>query len=225
MNFLITKNNLKKIGIDGVPYQNYVKHYSDWKGSLSQFLKLNKVKHEDKLWIFLFVISRSNLPLFAADCAESVLYIFEKKYPTNDEPRKAIKTARLNELTEAAQFKARGAARIATYDATRTSKSYDYARAAAFAARIAICNNPNSLTYPYVLPYINAAYEAAVYALTAKNYCFKEKKKQIKLMIKYAKKVSEVTSQDQQTFKLSFSNVSNDDLLSAKIRPMNDENS
>jgi hypothetical protein len=34
------------------------------------------------------------LRLFAADCAEHVLYLFEEKYPDDDRPRKAIQAAR-----------------------------------------------------------------------------------------------------------------------------------
>lgn len=34
------------------------------------------------------------LRLFAADCAEHVLYLFERKYPNDDRPRKAIQAAR-----------------------------------------------------------------------------------------------------------------------------------
>ena len=33
--------------------------------------------------------------LFAADCAEAVLPIFERDYPNDDRPRKAIEAARL----------------------------------------------------------------------------------------------------------------------------------
>jgi hypothetical protein len=35
-----------------------------------------------------------NPVLFAADCAEQVLPIFESAYPTDDRPRKAIEAAR-----------------------------------------------------------------------------------------------------------------------------------
>ena len=35
-----------------------------------------------------------DLRLFAADCAEHVLYLFEREYPNDDRPRKAIQAAR-----------------------------------------------------------------------------------------------------------------------------------
>ena len=37
--------------------------------------------------------TRQEIVLFAADCAEEVLHIFEEKYPKDDRPRKAIAAA------------------------------------------------------------------------------------------------------------------------------------
>lgn len=51
--------------------------------------------------------------LFAADCAEHVLHIFEKEYPGDDRPRKAIEAARKfakKEIDAAAMAAARAAA-------------------------------------------------------------------------------------------------------------------
>lgn len=68
--------------------------------------------------------------LFAADCAEHVLPIFEKKYPTDNRPRKAIQAARdyANGLIDAKELEAAWeAALVAAWEA----------RAAAWAARAA----------------------------------------------------------------------------------------
>ena len=74
--------------------------------------------------------------LYAADCAEHVLHIYESKYPDDNRPRKAIETARGHangETTEeelaAARDAARDAARAAAWAA-----AWDAARAAAWAA-------------------------------------------------------------------------------------------
>ena len=56
------------------------------------------------------------LRLFAADCAERVLPIFEKRYPGDDRPRKAIEVARRFAEGEATQKEMR-AAREAAGDA------------------------------------------------------------------------------------------------------------
>lgn len=80
--------------------------------------------------------------LFAADCAEHVLPIFEKKYPEDDRPRKAIQAARdyenglidKNELA-AAGCAAAYAANAAGYVANAAGYAAAYAaNAAAYAA-------------------------------------------------------------------------------------------
>ena len=80
---------------------------------------------EDRLWLLLRndFVSEKNLRLFACDCAERVLHIYEKKYD-NPAPRKAIETARLFANGEATQEEL-----AAAWDAARAA-----ARAAAWAA-------------------------------------------------------------------------------------------
>jgi hypothetical protein len=56
--------------------------------------------------------------LFACDCAEHVLPVFEKQRPGDDRPRKAIETARRYANGKATK-KELGAARVAAYDAVR----------------------------------------------------------------------------------------------------------
>ena len=60
-------------------------------------LKLDTVSAEDKIWLLCRneFVSEQNLRLFACDCAERVLPIFEKECPEDNRPRKAIEVARL----------------------------------------------------------------------------------------------------------------------------------
>ena len=74
--------------------------------------------------------------LFAADCAEHVLPIFEKKQPNDDRPRKAVEAARQfasGEIDRRAWDAAWDAARAAARDAARAATG-DAAAAAAGAA-------------------------------------------------------------------------------------------
>ena len=73
------------------------------------------------------------LRLFAADCAERVLGLYEKQYPNDDRPRKAIQAARdfANGLiTEDAA----GTAAAAAFDAVANAAKADAAKADAAAA-------------------------------------------------------------------------------------------
>jgi hypothetical protein len=84
--------------------------------------------------------NKRNLRLFAADCAEHVLPIFEKHHPKDNRPRRAIEVARLfangkatDKKRDAAWAAARAADRDAAWDAARDA-AWDAARAAARAA-------------------------------------------------------------------------------------------
>jgi len=97
-------------------------------------LKLDTVSAEDKIWLLCRneFVSEQNLRLFACDCAERVLPIFEKEYPEDNRPRKAIETARLfanGEATQKEMDAAWAAARAAAWEATQ--KEMDAAWAAA----------------------------------------------------------------------------------------------
>ena len=70
--------------------------------------------------------------LFAADCAERVLPIFEREYPTDDRPRKAIAAARAFARGEI-DAAARDAAGAAAWAAAGAA-AWDAARAAAWDA-------------------------------------------------------------------------------------------
>src|ERR1700740_2774342 len=79
--------------------------------------------------------SRQKIVLFACDRAETVLPIFEKRYPQDDRPRKAIETARAWAKGESAA--AAAAAAAAAYAAAAAAAAYAAAAAAAAAPRAA----------------------------------------------------------------------------------------
>jgi hypothetical protein len=88
---------------------------------------------DDTIWVFRAVEEKDKeIRLFAADCAELVLPIYEKQYPNDDRPRKAIQAARdyANELISAEEL---DAARDAAWDAALAA-AWDAARDAAVAA-------------------------------------------------------------------------------------------
>ncbi len=70
-------------------------------------------------------LSERDLRLFAADCAEHVLHLFEAKYPNDDRPRKAI---------DAARAFARGEISSTELTAARTAAAWAAAGTAARAA-------------------------------------------------------------------------------------------
>ena len=68
----------------------------------------------DTLWVVDNVIGNKRLcRLFAADCAERVLHIFEDAHPNDDRPRQAIAVARNPDATNQERAAAGAAARAA----------------------------------------------------------------------------------------------------------------
>ena len=101
--------------------------------SLAVVLESNGIG--DALWVLDNVLQNRRIcSLFAADCAESVLHIFEAAYPNDDRPRKAIAVARNPNATSEDREAAWGGTRAAWAAAWAAG---DAARDAARAARAA----------------------------------------------------------------------------------------
>jgi hypothetical protein len=75
-----------------------------------------------------------SLATFAADCAQRVLLFFEKAYPKDDRPRKAIEACRMWVRTGVFKMSDIREASLAAHAAAREAKEND---AACFAARAA----------------------------------------------------------------------------------------
>ena len=103
-------------------FDNYLEHYKYFQGSLEEFTKLDKITYSDKIWVIVRLFTKEQNVGWSIKCAESVLHIFESKYPEDKRPRLAIEAAKNYLLNPSA-------AAHAAYDA-----AYDAARAAAHAA-------------------------------------------------------------------------------------------
>ena len=141
--------NINKEYIEGLSpcadrLQNYLNHYAEWSGSLSEFLDLDKITRKDKMWVFVRSVSTDFKRRFAIEVTESVLHIFEQKYPNDKRPREAIVAAKLfldgalsrkadaAAAADAAAYAAADAAHAAAADAA--AYAADAAAAAAHAA-------------------------------------------------------------------------------------------
>jgi hypothetical protein len=121
--------------------------------------------------------TRQDIVLVACLCAETALPIFEKKYPDDDRPRKAIEAARAWALCRddakalrGAAYAAAGAAAYAPYAAASAPASAPYAAASAPAsAAYAAASDPASAAdfAAYAASAAYAAAAATAYAATA----------------------------------------------------------
>lgn len=91
---LISKDYLESLSPCKKRFDNYLKHYGNWSGTLEEFLGLPRLTHDDKIWVFFYSIDREKLNLMIADTVERVLHFYENKQPHDDRPRKAIEAVR-----------------------------------------------------------------------------------------------------------------------------------
>ena len=95
------------------------------------------IREIDRFWVLIRLVDGKDRCLVAADIAESVLPLFESKFPDDNRPRKAIEATRGKSVyaahaADAAAYVAR--ARVASDDASSAS---DAAASAAYAAAYA----------------------------------------------------------------------------------------
>ena len=110
----------------------------DWSGTALDILRVEDCLAVDRLWVVLREgwIGDTTLRLFACDCAERALPLFEKKFPEDKRPHQAIEVARRYAEGDAADEELR-AAQMAAWAAARAAGWAT--RAAERAARAAGC--------------------------------------------------------------------------------------
>jgi len=164
---------------------------------------LNKLIEADKLdwanWLIVRVMNKKQKVQYAIFAAEQVIDIYEKKYPTDDRPRKAIEAAK--EYLAHPSVKNKTAAKTADAAATAYAATATYAAdaaavyaadaaaayaaayaAAAYAAAYAAATAYTAYTAAYAATYA-AAYAAAAYAATADAAAAADVKTQMRLTI------------------------------------------
>ena len=136
--------------------ENYLKHYQDFDGTLEDFILLDKITYNDKVWVFNRLASKEQNVKWALLCASSILHIFEDKFPNDKRPRVALEAieAWLNNPTKENAANAANDAAYAAANAAYAANAYSaaYAAYAAYAAANA-ANAANAAAY--------AAYAAA----------------------------------------------------------------
>jgi hypothetical protein len=137
---------------------NYLKFYGDKTFTKAQFMGLKNITHDDKLWVALRLMNRKQIILATADIAESVLHLFEYKYPNDKRPREAIELAKKGKIFHAY---ASAPAAYAAYVAARSAAIYTSAPAAYAAADAAYA------AYAAAYAAYAAAYAAADAAASA----------------------------------------------------------
>jgi predicted lipid-binding transport protein (Tim44 family) len=173
---IINKQVIKELKPCNDLYENYLKYYKNKEFTPAQFMGLKNITHKDKLWVGFRLIPKDKIRFVAADIAESVLPIFEEKYPGDLRPRNAIEAARSGDANAAS-------AASAAY-AAYASAAHAAARAAAYAASDAAyaANAASDAAYA-----ANAAASDAAYAADAGEERKMQEKLIRKILLRYLK--------------------------------------
>lgn len=165
---IVNKEIISKLNPCKDRFDNYIKFYGDKTFTEEQFMGLKNITQEDKIWLAFRLMPKENIRLAAIDVAESVLYIFEQKYPNDPRPRQAIEAAR--------NIKNRGASAYSGYVASAYA---GYVAASAYAGYVAAAVYAAVAAVGYVIYTIyagradsnasNAAYAAGHAAVSAAN--------------------------------------------------------
>jgi len=121
---VINREVIKSLNPCPSRYENYLRHYVDFYGTIEDFLFLPRITHQDKLWVSLRLLSRENLEAFALDCAISA-----RKYASAYAAAYAAAAYAANAAAYAANAAAYAAAANAAYAAANAAADADAERA------------------------------------------------------------------------------------------------
>lgn len=162
----INKKVLEKLNPCTNRLDNYLENYHDREFTINQFLRLKKISHEDKVWVAVRLMPRENLRFFAGEVAKSVLPLFEKEFPGDLRPRKAVEEVLRSKLDKDTSYTANSAANADAAVRAAVRAAYAAANADAAAAN---------------------AYTAAYYAVRAATNKKTQESLQLKIIRKYWK--------------------------------------
>ena len=79
----ITIGMIEKLNPCEPRFDNFKNHYPSYEGDFRDFLALENITYEDKVWVASKLLNKNQLVHWSIFCAESVKHIFENKYPDN----------------------------------------------------------------------------------------------------------------------------------------------
>ena len=125
-------------------FDNFKKEYPNYSGTLEDFLNLDRITYDDKVWVCVRLLRKNVLVHWSIKCAESVLPNFELVYPDDKRVRQCLETLKsisdFENMTNPDRGSARSAA-SAAWSAAWSAESAESARSAAWSAESAASAN------------------------------------------------------------------------------------
>ena len=89
----INKEIIERLNPCSNRFNNYLKYYASNNSTLSEFLSLDKISYNDKVWVMTRLLTKEQNRTWALLIAESVLHYYEK-FNSDGELRKALEADR-----------------------------------------------------------------------------------------------------------------------------------
>ena len=87
----ITDDIIKALKPCADRYENFTNNYPTYSGWAADFLSLENIDYDDKVWVMSRLMTKAQNLSWAVSCAYSVLPIFEKEFPDDTRPRELLK--------------------------------------------------------------------------------------------------------------------------------------
>lgn len=95
--------------------ENFEKSYPNFNGTLAELLTLENIPYSDKVWLAIKIVDLKVLQFWSLECAETVLHIFEERFPNDPRVRNCLEVTRKVLSGELASAYADYAAYVAAY--------------------------------------------------------------------------------------------------------------
>jgi hypothetical protein len=76
----ITTESISKLNPCKDRFDNFTLNYPNFNGSLKEFLSLENITYDDKVWVVVRLMSKNQRVRWSIMCAESVKHFYEEKY-------------------------------------------------------------------------------------------------------------------------------------------------
>lgn len=153
-------------------FGNFNNKYPNWSGPIAEFLDLQDISYNDKIWVCTRLMTTNQLVHWSIFCAESTADIFNKTFPNNNSVNNLLAFLKtivdfttMSDANKAILQNLRGKVRNAYADATDTYATDTYA-AYAYAAAYATAATAANAAYAAATA-ADATYAAYAAAATA----------------------------------------------------------
>ena len=161
----ITNDIIKALKPCADGYENFTNNYPNYSGDAANFLSLENIDYEDKVWVMTRLLTKNQNAKWAIACANSVLPIFERAHPKDMKPRELLEF--ISSFTDLNNISNEDLTKLNKLRNATTAAANSTSGAAAYGAAYAAASAANYTAYSAAATTTVSAYTTAAYANAA----------------------------------------------------------